>query len=195
MAPVTDAATEPGGYGNGAGPPGRGDRPRLRHAADAVPRPRRRDPEPQEAHGRRDVGRPRQHHPADHCACVGVRHDRHDPRPAGDLRLPQPQGPHLRRPVDRHGRCGEGPGRLGQARRAGTELAPDRRAPSFPPPKQFPGGASAASSRHPARIPSRTRSRSRPRSPRSSARATTTSSISRTSASRATISRSIRSSR
>ena len=72
--------------------------------------------------------------PAWACAMTGK-----TPGQLGHLRLPQPQGPHVRRPVDRALRLDQGARRLGQARRAGQALAADRRAARLPAAEGVPG--------------------------------------------------------
>ncbi len=123
---------------HGAGSQGRGDRARLRHAAAPVPRPPRRDPQHPQADGRRDARRPGQHHAADHGPRLGVRHDRQDAGAAGHLRVPQPQGPHVRRAFYRALRFYQGADRVGQAGGAGQAVAPDRRAARVPAAESVP---------------------------------------------------------
>ena len=68
----------------------------------------------------------REHHPAHHGAGLGVRDDRQDTGTAGHLRLPQPQGPHVRRLVDRDVGRRQGTDGLGPHRGARRQVAPDR---------------------------------------------------------------------
>ena len=84
-------------------------------------------PEHPRADAARDVGRPGEHHAADHRPRVGVRHDRQDARAARHLRVPQPQGHELRGPVDRDLGRREGARGLGRLGGQGSSFAPDRR--------------------------------------------------------------------
>src|SRR5215211_6246278 len=129
----------PARHGHERHAPGRGHRAGLRHPPAPVPRLRSRDAEYPRADATRHVGRPREHHAPHHGPRLGVRHDGQDPGAARHLRFPQPQGHQLRWPVDRHGRRDPGAGRVGRPRGTGAAFAADRRAPSFPPPKTFPG--------------------------------------------------------
>ena len=61
------------------------------------------------------------------------------PGQLGHLRVPQPQGHHLRGPVDRDLRLDQGAGGLGRARRAGQALGPDRRPAELPAAQGVPG--------------------------------------------------------
>ena len=133
MAPVARArppsARRPRTGGNerhAARPQGRSDRTRLRHPHAPVRRPSFRGPHHREADGQRDVRRPRQHHPADHRARLGLRDDGADAGAARHLRVPQPQGRHLRRTLDRPLGLREGARRLGRVGRERHALAPDR---------------------------------------------------------------------
>ena len=96
-------------------------------------------PDHRQADGRGDVRRPRVDHPADHRAGLGLRDDRRDAGPARALRLPQPQGHDLRRPVDRALGLDQGARRLGRARRPGQAFGADRRAAVVPAAQGVPG--------------------------------------------------------
>ena len=110
----------------------RGHRAGLRYPPAPVPRLRNRNAEHPRADAARHVGRPGEHHAADHGPGVGVRHDRQDARTARHLRVPQPEGQHLRGPVDRNVERRDGACRLGRLGGQGPSIAADRRSPLVP---------------------------------------------------------------